>query len=315
MKVVLIDGNGTDRHAIRSMLEERDESVFPFANGLDAWSFIEETPDIDVIIAALGSPGMSGLEICWNARVLAHERKGLYVIATSEGNEPDLLVEALDTGADDYLHKPLHEEILHARLRVAERMITLQKELQTLAERDPLTNLYNRRAFFEQVSKLIEQSGGDRPVCAIMFDIDHFKRVNDTFGHDVGDAVICKVAELAAVEDGVLGRLGGEEFALVLKDMGLLPGARIADTIRQNIEDCLIQSGKIEVQVTSSFGVSLYRAGEEVDDLLKRADLALYKSKNDGRNRVSAERPQLLIPSNKATSDDSDSPIRQSGQA
>lgn len=294
MKIVLVESNGVERHAIRSMLEERKETVFAFANGMDAWAFVEETSDVDIIITAMNAQGMSGLEICWNARILAEQRKGMYVIAISEQDGEDMLVEALDSGADDYLQKPLHKEILLARLRVAERMIMLQKQLVHLANRDPMTNLYNRRAFFEQASQLALQANESSPLCAIMFDIDHFKRVNDTYGHDAGDEVIKTVAALAGMEQGLLGRLGGEEFALILADQSLLSSARTADRIRLEIATTPIRYKGLAIKITSSFGVSLYRQNENVDDLLKRADLALYKSKNAGRNRVSVERARLV---------------------
>ncbi|MCT4655471.1 MAG: GGDEF domain-containing response regulator [Cohaesibacter sp.] len=293
MKVVLIERDPEDSRVIQFMLESRKETVFPFANATQAWNFIESNSDIDVIITALSTEGISGLEVCWNARVLADQRKGLYVIAMSESDDAELLVEALDTGADDFLQKPLHEETLHARMRVAERMIMLQKQLVQLATRDPMTDLYNRRAFFEQANKLVQQARMSPNICAIMFDIDHFKAVNDTYGHDVGDEVIKAVARLASREDGILARLGGEEFVLLTHNHSLLEASRMADRLRKEIAATEVKLNKSSVTITSSFGVALYREGETIDDLLKRADLALYKSKNDGRNRVSAERPRM----------------------
>ncbi|SNZ20059.1 diguanylate cyclase (GGDEF) domain-containing protein [Cohaesibacter gelatinilyticus] len=293
MKVVLIESDQESSRVIQYMLESRKETVYAFSDADEAWNFIETTPNIDVILTSLATNGMTGLELCWNARILADQRKGLYVIAMSESDDAELLVEALDTGADDFLQKPLHEETLHARMRVAERMILLQRQLVHLATRDPMTNLYNRRAFFEQVHHLIDQPGQREDLCAIMFDIDHFKAVNDTYGHDVGDEVIKTVATLAAGHDGILARLGGEEFALVTNGLSILQASRVADLLRREIAETDIRLNKSTVTVTSSFGVAIYRPGESIDELLKRADMALYKSKNDGRNRVSAERPRL----------------------
>lgn len=293
MKVVLIDIESEERSAIQQMLEDRKETVFAFSDAEKALAFIEKTSDIDVIITALNLEGMSGLELVWNARILAEQRKGLYVLAISEHDDADLLVEALDTGADDFLQKPLHAETLQARMRVAERLILLQNQLVHLATRDPMTNLLNRRAFFDQLSHLVSSKDADQ-ISAIMFDIDRFKAVNDTHGHDVGDEVIKAVASLASLQKGILARLGGEEFVLVVEGMNLLQAGRIADQIRRDIQDTEITHKNTTLQVTSSFGVSVYRDGELLDDFLKRADLALYKSKNDGRNRVSVERPNLM---------------------
>lgn len=294
MKIVLVESNDADREAICSLLEVRKETMFAFDNGSEAWSYILKNEDIDVVITSLSSPGMTGLEICWHTRILAKKRRPVYVVAISDQSDAHMLAEALDCGADDYLQKPLTEEILHARMRVAERLIILQKQLLHLACRDPLTNLYNRRAFFERSSEMVSEGEKTSPISAIMFDIDRFKLINDTYGHDAGDEVIRHVAALASTANGLLGRLGGEEFAILLPNKNLLEAARIADQIRQDIETLPTCFRNAQIHITSSFGVALYRSGESVDSLLRRADLALYKSKGDGRNRVSAERPQMV---------------------
>ena len=290
MKIVLIEANGSDRDSIRSMLEKRREHIVSFDDGDAAWRYIQDTPDVDIIITSLNTNSLSGLEICWNSRILAEQRKAMYVIAISERDDADMLVEALDSGADDYLQKPLHEEILLARLRVAERMVVLQKQLVQLANHDPLTNLFNRRAFFEHAQRCLADPARRDQMSAIMFDIDHFKRVNDLYGHDAGDKVIKAVAQIASSEGALLGRLGGEEFAMIIENQSLLNAARAAERVRMMIETTPIIAGGRSISITSSFGVSSYMADDSVDDLLKRADLALYASKRNGRNRVTIER-------------------------
>ncbi|TLP47244.1 diguanylate cyclase [Cohaesibacter sp. CAU 1516] len=295
MKIVLVEAKGAERSAIRSMLEKRQETVYAFSKGQDAWSFIEQTPDINIIIVSLNDEGMSGLEICWNARILAEQRKGMYVIAISGEDNDDMLVEALDSGADDYLQRPLQEEILLARLRVAERMIVLQQQLVQLANHDSLTELLNRRAFFEHADLELSDPEKSPSIHAIMFDIDHFKRVNDSFGHDAGDQVIRTVAKIAQAEGDLIGRLGGEEFAMILSDQSTLGAARSAERMRETIENTPILINGHRIEITSSFGVASYQDGDSVDELLKRADIALYRSKNEGRNRVSVDRPHKSV--------------------
>lgn len=295
MKIVLVEAKGAERSAIRSMLEKRQETVYAFSKGQDAWSFIEQTPDINIIIVSLNDEGMSGLEICWNARILAEQRKGMYVIAISGEDNDDMLVEALDSGADDYLQRPLQEEILLARLRVAERMIVLQQQLVQLANHDSLTELLNRRAFFEHADLELSDPEKSPSIHAIMFDIDHFKRVNDSFGHDAGDQVIRTVAKIAQAEGDLIGRLGGEEFAMILSDQSMLGAARSAERMRETIENTPILINGHRIEITSSFGVASYQDGDSVDELLKRADIALYRSKNEGRNRVSVDRPHKSV--------------------
>ena len=290
MKIVLVEPNPVEQSTIRSALTERKEEVFAFDNGNDAWAFVEQTSDVDIIITALDLEGISGLELCWNARILAEHRNAMYVIAMSEEQDSGNLVEALDAGADDYLQKPLHHETLLARLRVAERVVTLQTQLMQLAHHDPLTNMFNRRAFFKSGNQLLETS--KQALCAIMFDIDHFKRVNDAHGHDVGDQVIKTVAQIALDQGVTTGRLGGEEFAMLIEGHSLLSAARIADHLRLTIQDSRIDVGGAKpLRITSSFGVSLHREGDSLESLLRRADLALYTSKNMGRNLVTVEQP------------------------
>ncbi|SFO40527.1 diguanylate cyclase (GGDEF) domain-containing protein [Cohaesibacter marisflavi] len=292
MRIVLVEDNDEDREAIRTILEQRRESVFAFHCGDSAWEFVQKTPDIDVVIVSLNLEDASGLEICWNCRILAAERKAMYVVAISEYTNADMLVEALDSGADDFLHKPLQEDILLARLRVAERVIMLQKQLVQLANRDPMTNLYNRRAFFEKAHALIEKQGDAHPVSAIMFDIDHFKSVNDRFGHDVGDQVIKTVTKIALGESDFIGRLGGEEFAVLIQGQSFFAAACAANRIREMIEHTTIIAEGNKVQITSSFGVARLQEGDDIYALLKRADRALYRSKNNGRNMVTIDRSQ-----------------------
>lgn len=178
-------------------------------------------------------------------------------------------------------------------------MKELRKELEQVREKastDALTGLTNRASFFEALEKAIEESTGGQPspFCLAMLDIDHFKRVNDTFGHLVGDKVIRFVAttlQQSCKGQDTAGRYGGEEFALLLPDTGLEGGVTLCNTIRQRIADTnLVRTGSREPlgQVTISSGIAQYRAGEEMMDFVQRADQALYHSKKNGRNQVTA---------------------------
>ena len=123
-----------------------------------------------------------------------------------------------------------------------------------------------------------------------MFDIDHFKSVNDRFGHDVGDQVLKTVARIAQEESDLIGRLGGEEFAVIIKDQSFYAAACAANRIREIIEQTTIIDGVNRIHVTSSFGVARFQEGDDVYTLLKRADQALYRSKNNGRNMITIDR-------------------------
>jgi diguanylate cyclase (GGDEF)-like protein len=194
------------------------------------------------------------------------------------------LAEALDSGADDFIEKPPSAEELNARLRAAERLTTMQEELIRLAETDPLTGSYNRRAFFNRARSAADQNRQPGGISAILADIDHFKRINDTHGHDVGDVAITAVANLFAGE-GISGRLGGEEFGIVIPGCGLDDATAQAERLRARVESLQI-GGSANLNLSCSFGVSTWAGDDTVEALIKRADIALYAAKSGGRNRV-----------------------------
>jgi GGDEF domain-containing protein len=156
---------------------------------------------------------MSGLELCWETRLLSGRERPIYIILMSSNSDQQHLINALDSGADEFIRKPPVGEELYARLRSAERLLRLQNELIELASIDPLTHVFNRRAFFDRAQLLCR---GASPLAAIMLDVDHFKRINDTYGHDVGDQVLGAIGREFQSENAVVGRLGGEEFAILI---------------------------------------------------------------------------------------------------
>jgi diguanylate cyclase (GGDEF)-like protein len=238
---------------------------------------------------------MSGIDLCRRTRQLASRGRPIYVILMSSNQDGHSLIEALDSGADDFIGKPPVVEELYARLRAAERVGTMQRELLHLATTDPLTGMLNRRAFFVQAEEACARADAGGALSAGMFDIDHFKRVNDVHGHDVGDAAIRGIArEAAATGRAILGRLGGEEFAFLFEGKGLAEAVEIAEDLRLRLSELRFETTTEELTLTCSFGVSEWEPGDSIDQLLKRADVALYKAKLDGRNRVVAHESSLL---------------------
>ena len=283
MRVVLVDPSRTMRLFVTRLLQARDHEVLPFGDGHDALACMRKDSDVAALITSVELDGMSGLELCWETRVLAGRDRPIYVILMSSSSDKSLLGEALDSGADDFISKPPVADELYARLRAAERFGSMQRELVRLASVDPLTGLHNRRVFFELAEEARAQ---ECRLTAVMLDIDHFKRVNDLYGHDVGDQAIAAVAKAAATEGAIIGRLGGEEFAMLLKDRSLADGAELAEELRLRIAALRFDTDKGPMTLTCSFGVSERKPGDSIDDLLKRADVALYAAKTSGRNRV-----------------------------
>jgi diguanylate cyclase (GGDEF)-like protein len=292
--IVIVDSSRVVLRIVAGMLEPRGHVVTQFTDSAEALAYVTDTPKVRALITSLEVRPLSGLELCWSARLLAESSRPLSIIAMSSARNARNLAEALDSGADDFIDKPPGAEELQARLRAAERLTTLQGELIRLAETDPLTGLLNRRAFLHRTREAVQRTGSFGHLCAVLLDIDHFKRINDEHGHDVGDAAIKAVAGLLEAE-GIAGRLGGEEFAVALPGQRLADAETIAARLRLKASDLLIRSPKGPVRLTCSFGVSEWSEGETVEGLLKRADIALYEAKTTGRNRVVSAMTDLVL--------------------
>jgi diguanylate cyclase (GGDEF)-like protein len=184
---------------------------------------------------------------------------------------------------------------LYARLRSADRALRFQRELIDLATTDSLTGTLNRRAFFEQAQQRCSHATDQDPLTVIMFDLDYFKRVNDTYGHDVGDQVLRTIGEVGRDHGGIIGRLGGEEFGLLLERSHLQAGIEHAEGLRAAVSELSFATPSGMLLVTCSFGVAQRQSHESVDQVLKRADIALYYAKKNGRNRVVAAEQRRVV--------------------
>jgi diguanylate cyclase (GGDEF)-like protein len=288
MRIVLADPSRIGLKLMAKMLTDGGHEVLPFTDGNAALECLRGDESVDVLLTSFEVPGVSGLELCWEARLIATSRRPIYVVAMSSSHDRDRLIEALDSGADDFITKPPVPTELFARLRAAERMTRAQRELVRMATIDALTELPNRRAFFDRAGEAALRGRDGAPLSVVMFDIDHFKRVNDTWGHDAGDIVLKAVADVIRRRTGSPARLGGEEFAVLLDGWDLLDAYHEAERLRVDIEATRIEVPGTVLSVTCSLGVAEHAAGQSVDQLLKNADVALYAAKTSGRNRVVA---------------------------
>jgi diguanylate cyclase (GGDEF)-like protein len=286
MRIALIDPGRTTRLIVTRLLEARGHDVVPFADERDALEQIKCDLRIDAVITSAELTHMSGLELCWEARLLATCKRPIYVLMMSSRCDQRSLVEALDSGADDFIGKPPLAEELYARLRAAERIASMQRELIRLATTDPLTGLCNRRGFFEQAVEARARTIPNGNLSAILLDIDNFKYINDSFGHEAGDEAIRACAQTARLQEAVTGRLGGDEFALLLEQRTLPETLEIAEDLRRRLAAQPFNTGKGRIALTWSGGVGEANPDDTVDQLLARADAALYNAKVGGRNRV-----------------------------
>jgi two-component system cell cycle response regulator len=301
MRVVLVEPSRTAADFVGQMLAARNHDVRTFADGHEALACIKADTSVDALITSPQPQSISGLELCWETRLLAGSQRPIYVILMAPASASDHLAAALDHGADDVIGNPPAPEELHARLRAAERVGHMQRELIRLAVTDSLTGMYNRRGFFEQAVRPCQDAAKGSPLSAIMADIDYFKRINDSHGHDGGDKAIFAVANELMSGDWHAGRLGGEEFALLLEGRTMAEAADIAEALRRQIADLRIPTSDGSIALTCSFGVSEWRDGDSIDPLLKRADMALYEAKLGGRDRVMRAGAGFASPSYSAT--------------
>ncbi|TMJ34966.1 MAG: diguanylate cyclase [Alphaproteobacteria bacterium] len=291
MRIVLVDQSRTIARIVTELVRADGHQVLAFADGRKALACLECDNDVRCLITSVQLESLPGIELCAAARELAGSRRPLYIMLMSSSDDRDIIVRALDRGADDFIHKPPDVEELRARLRLADRVTSMQRELIRYGTLDSLSELLNRREFFYRAAQAQHRAEMGTPLSAIMLDIDHFKRINDIYGHDAGDRAIVAVASQVKRCNGIAGRLGGEEFCLLL-EQDLLPARNIAEELRQAISSMRFEvNNESAAGLTASFGVAQWHPGETIDRLLQRADIALYGAKNAGRNCVFDAQP------------------------
>ncbi|HET9957913.1 MAG TPA: diguanylate cyclase [Polyangiaceae bacterium] len=305
--VLLVDDSPTIRSQIRLALQQvpEFERFIEAGDGLQAFKMmVDARPDL--VVCDLVMPVFDGLKFL----ALRHTRADLahipVIMLTAEGDS-NRKVEVLDRGASDYVTKPFNEKELLARVRVHYRLKVLQDELRTanarlesLAVTDGLTGLFNRRYFDTLlITEMQRTLRYKTPIAVALLDIDHFKHVNDTYGHPMGDEVLRNLSRLVAssvrTTDSV-ARYGGEEIAVVLTQTDEHGALEVAERLRVQISELTHTLGEHSIQKTASFGVACFDGNGDAmhpEDLVKRADQALYRAKHGGRNRVVLWTPDL----------------------
>jgi len=294
MRVLVVDDVTSTRELLAVHLRKQLFNVTKASSGETAITELASRPDIDMVVVDYEMPGMNGVEFVRAVRRNTDFDR-LRIIGVSSAERSDLMTEYLKAGANDYIRRPFNEE--EFRWRVAQNVGTLLhiRQLREKAARDYLTGLYNRRHFFEEGPRLVaagHNSEDRKPMSMAVMDIDNFKLLNDTYGHEIGDEVLKEIsARLSRVcgDRHLLARLGGEEFGLLI--CGLDPaGARdYCEEIRHAVASEPVHTVDEELNVTISIGVAEVAERETFDNYLNAADQFLYMAKHAGRNRVMAE--------------------------
>ncbi|MGA2493046.1 MAG: PleD family two-component system response regulator [Roseiarcus sp.] len=295
------------------IVDDRASSAERLAHALESHHAVHIEPDahealfraaednIDLIVVSLGLANFDGLRLCSQIRALERTRN-LPILAVADLEDRQRVLRGLELGVNDYLTRPVDRNELLARVRTQLRQKryadSLREKVQQsieLALYDPLTGLNNRRFLENHLATMLDNARVRRtPLTLMILDIDHFKQVNDTYGHDCGDEVLKSFADrLRGIIRGgdLLCRLGGEEFVIVMPNVEVSAAARIAERARQAIgqEPFVIDAGGRAIPVTTSIGVAERGPDDDTSTLYRRADRALYRAKSEGRNRVSAD--------------------------
>ncbi|MGJ8694497.1 MAG: diguanylate cyclase [Thalassotalea sp.] len=274
-------------------LSEHGYKVITTDSGENAFIQLKEH-DIDLVLLDIYMPNLSGIETLANIRTY-DTYNHIPVIMLSASDDEDEIVNALDLGAADYVTKPYITKVLLARIRTAIRLKEKNQELETLATTDYLTGLSNRKFFYENAQKSIKQSNRthDYPVVIVMFDIDHFKNVNDTYGHDAGDIVLKHFSDLLLAsfrEYDLIARIGGEEFAACMPNTNLEDALMACERFRSQVENYqfpISLEHSTVIKITTSIGVTANQGVIlTLEELMKLADESLYQAKAQGRNKV-----------------------------
>jgi len=293
MKILIADDDSISRRLLEAFLCDWGYQVQVTMDGGEAWDEIQKQEAPSLVISEWMMPNMDGLELCGNIRKMERSDYTYFIILTSKGRKEDI-IKGLEAGADDFLIKPFDKEELKCRVRIGERIINLEQRILKLATTDALTGILNRRAFMEKMNQEINRSRREKtPLSFRLSDIDHFKDVNDRHGHQDGDLVLQKfVEQLTSLSRSydIVGRYGGEEFTICLPGTDAFQTRLIAERMRKNVENMKIMLPDVSqsIQIKASFGIASFlpESEEGIDSLIKRADDALYKAKNEGRNRV-----------------------------
>jgi diguanylate cyclase (GGDEF)-like protein len=270
------------------------------SNGYEAQNILDGDNPPRIAILDCFMPGLGGLDLCEIIRARDQVQAYVYTILLSAADDRSDVLKGFELGADDYLRKPFDDLELRARLKVGERIIRNQEglaearaALEFEASHDPLLQLWNRKAILNLLNTELSRAMRSQTPLGIFFiDLDSFKSVNDTYGHLVGDDVLRSAAakmSSAVREYDHVGRYGGEEFLVVLPNCTSEAAQEIAERVRQHFAAAPIAIGSLLVNITISIGVSQWHVGQEVNDLLSRADIALYRAKENGRNRVEVD--------------------------
>ncbi|TAF08964.1 MAG: diguanylate cyclase [Nostocales cyanobacterium] len=303
--ILVVDDVKLNLQVVANILDKVGYEITLVSNGYQALERVQSARP-DLILLDLMMPEINGLEVCEKIQSNP-ELADIPIIFVSASQEQEHLLKAFEKGAVDYVTKPFHAAELLARVRMhlelkysrqklkklLQEQVALVEELERLANTDTLTGIWNRRYLLMTAEQEIKRSQRyNFSFTVLLIDIDHFKKVNDSYGHNIGDEAIIFMTKIVLNhlrQVDCFGRFGGEEFVVLLSETDLEEGVIVAERIRENINNQHLIFEDKQIAITVSIGVASYNfADQSIDAIIQRADQALYQAKNQGRNRVIA---------------------------
>lgn len=289
-KAMVVEDSLPFRNNVKKILTSLQfGKVFAAAHGEEAMNYFQDNPDIKLVITDYRMPVKDGLQLLKEMRKEKDKNTLGVIVMTTVGENigaPDFL----KNGANDFIAKPFEKEELICRINNTVEAMENINQIANFANRDFLTNVYNRRYFYSDMEAYLQHAEEmAEPYAIAMIDIDYFKKINDAYGHDGGDRVLKALAKRLIDEtkgNDLVARFGGEEFCVVLKNISQDEAVKFFVNLRSKIANTNVNVKKDSIKITVSIGLSFNRSDYSLDELLEIADEALYKAKENGRNRV-----------------------------
>lgn len=290
--ILIVDDSKLSRELVKMSLESTHLKILEAENGQEALDMIYDAKNkINLVITDYQMPVMDGVDLTFTLRE-KYTKAELSIIALSAAEDEETVSKFLKFGANDFINKPPSPSEVITTVNSNLEILDLFEQVQNLANRDFLTGAYNRRYFFDAGSAIFSKVKRKKlPLAVAMLDIDKFKNINDTYGHDVGDIAIKEVKRIlddTLRESDLVARFGGEEFCIILEDITHEDTKALFERIRKRFKDNIIQIDDTKISYTVSFGVA-YGMEKSLEEMVKLSDEALYYSKENGRDQVTID--------------------------
>ena len=287
-KVMVVDDSLVVRNEIKRLLKLQMYKVFSAAHGEEALVYVKDNPDIKLVLTDYNMPVIDGFELTKTLRE-DYSKMQMSIIGVTANSDEMISSKFLKIGANDFINKPFTKEELVCRVNNAIESLEYIETISDMANTDFLTGARNRRSFFKELNLYMEECKDSGEEFAIaMLDIDRFKNINDTYGHDLGDIAIKELVRLISENiksSDEVARFGGEEFCILIKNIDKSSAVEIFVRLRLKIAKNIIAINNHKINYTVSTGIT-FSCDEGIEEMLNQADMALYNAKNSGRNRV-----------------------------